>query len=849
MKRCLGVSAVVSLLLATPVWADPVLVGQATSVHSPVTVTGLKVSTDPTGILMIQVRTTEGQTPQFFTSGTGQILVIDLLGAQLQGNTFSQERPLSGIESVTLSRRSETSLRLTILGTGPLPDAQIESQEAGLLITMKDSVTEPKKPASDAVASAPTPEPTEPPPSVATPNPTSPETPDLELEEITVLGERIESYSRSNATTATRTDTPLRDIPQSIQVVPQSVLRDQQVGTVSEALRNVSGVQVDDNFGGTIDRLNIRGFQADVFLENGFRRGAFGGRGLSDPELIESIEVLKGPASVLYGNIEPGGVVNVVTERPLEFDFREFSLTTSTSGSVTPSFDLSGPLGDDGNVFYRLNGLVEYNDGWRDYDQDVQRLVIAPAVTWQISDRTTLDLQIYYSDDERPFDRGIPAIGEGIPDIPFDRRFQNDRTIATTEELSLGYQLSHQFKENWTLNHDFRFLAVDTFDFRIDNWIIEDSGQLDRRWRSNDDYLENYAANLNIVGEFNTGPISHTLLTGVDWNQDIGGGKQRRLPGDPSFFIDIFTLEGDPIEQPPLADLTNVVRDNLDIESLVGLYIQDQISFTDNLKMLAGGRLDFFDLKSIFNGDGSQVDATEFSPRIGVVYQPTQEISLYASFSEAFTPNIFDLTADGEPIEPEVSQQIEVGIRGEFLDGNLIANLAVYDLTKENVAATDPDNPDFAIPVGEISSEGIEFDLAGEILPGWNLIASYAYTDAAVTQDTSFIPAGNRPDNVAENTASFWTTYRFQEGALEGFGFGIGVFSVGERFGDFENTFRLPSYVQTDAALFYRSDNWQASLNFKNLFDEDYIRYSEGFREANTPGDPFTVVGSFNMQF
>ena len=705
MKGIYGIPA--ALVLA----AQPLMAEMVFAQASPTVVTGFQVQSTAGGI-QIDIETQSGSAPNFLPPSPNyrNVLVLDLLDAQLSEGSLSESNPAPGILSVSLDRRTDDSVRLTIIGSEQLPSVSVQDRDPGVVVSLGGSQV--------PVASVPTPMPVvAPTPLVSQPNPTpAPEVPDLELAEITVLGERLDGYTRPTASTATRTDTPLRDIPQSIQVVPQQVLRDRQVSRVSEVLENVSGVQTDDSFGNTLDRVNIRGFQADVFLENGFRRGSFGGRGLSDPELIEQVEVLKGPASVLYGNVEPGGVVNIVSERPLEEDFAEFSFTTSSLGLARPSFDLSGPLNEEGTVLYRFNGILEYSDNtFRDYDQDLLRYVIAPALTWRISDRTTLDLQVYYSDEERPFDRGIPAVGEGIPAIPFDRRFQNEDTVATIEELSVAYQIAHNFNDQWKLNHNFRFLAADTFDFRLDNWISEDDGTLDQRWRNNDDYLENFSAGVNLSGEFKTGSIEHALLAGIDWSQNIGGGVQRRLPEDPSFFVNIFTLEADPNPKPNLADLTNVVRDNQDRETLIGLYLQDQITFSENLKMLAGVRLDFFDANLIFNGDESNIEKTEVSPRLGLVYQPTPELSIYGSFSQAFTPNPFDLTADGEPIDPEVSQQYEIGIRGEFMEGNLVANLAAYDITKRNVAAPDPNNPDFAIPVGEIGSRGIELDVAGTI--------------------------------------------------------------------------------------------------------------------------------------
>ncbi|WP_236738862.1 TonB-dependent siderophore receptor [Chroogloeocystis siderophila] len=669
--------------------------------------------------------------------------------------------------------------------------------------------------------------------------------------QIVVTGKlEAQGYSVPNATTATRTNTELRDIPQSIQVLPQRVLEDQQINRLSEALRNVSGVSVGDSFGDSLNRINIRGFQSDVLLEDGFRRGSFSSRGTSDIELIERVEVLKGPASVLYGNLEPGGVVNVVTRQPQADPAYTIGTVVGSFGLVRPSIDFTGSLDANQRLLYRFTALYEAEDGFRDYGQDVNRFVLAPSLTWDLNDRTALTFNFSYEDAQRPFDRGLPAIGNRVADVPRDRLFQDPSAIIETEELSASYRLTHNFNDNWQLRNEFRYLSVDTFDFRLDSWIIEDDGTLDRRWRSNDDYYEFYSLQTNVVGEFATGSVQHTLLAGIDFNRSTAQGGQRRLPGDPSFFLNIFTQEGDLISRPNLDDLTLVVRSDTSRENNVGLYLQDQITLSESLKILAGGRFDVYDLQSLDSLSNTEAEDTvqRFTPRLGVVYQPSREVSLYGSYSQAFTPNIFGRTADGSFLDPELSEQFEIGVRGEFADGRLVTNLAAYNLIKRNVEGPDPLNPDFAIAVGKIRSRGIELDVAGEILPGWNAIASYAYTDAEITED-NYYPAGNRPNNVPRNSASVWTTYEFQNGNLQGLGFGLGLFFVGERTGDFDNTYELPSYVRTDAALYYRRDNWRAALNFQNLFDVNYIRNSEGFREANAPGAPFTVIGSLSITF
>ncbi|MBE9190988.1 TonB-dependent siderophore receptor [Gloeocapsopsis crepidinum LEGE 06123] len=806
------------LLISPPAWAETVTneataVEQQKQIAQTITqITGVRIDTTD-GIAVI-LETTAALSPTIST--VDNTLIADIPNAVLAlPEEFQAVNPTEGITLVRVTNLPNNQVRVTITGIDAPPTVEPQVATEGLVLAV------------------------------------TPPTDDEEIQ-IVVTGELdSEGYSVPNATTATRTNTELRDIPQSIQVLPQRVLEDQQVNRLSEALRNVSGVSVGDSFGGSLDRVSIRGFQSDVLLQDGFRRGSFTLRGTSDDtELIERVEVLKGPASVLYGNLEPGGVVSVVTRQPQADPAYTIGTVVGSFGLVRPSIDLTGPLDPDQRLLYRFTALYEAEDGFRDYEQDVNRFVLAPSLTWNLSDRTALTFNFTYADAERPFDRGLPAIGNRVADVPRDRLFQDPSAITQAEELSASYRLTHNFNDNWQLRNSFRYLSVDTFDFRIDSWIIEDDGTLDRRWRSNDDYDEVYSFQTNVVGEFATGSVEHTLLAGVDFNRSTTQGTQRRLPGDPSFFLNIFTQEGDPISRPNLDDLTLVVRSDTSRENNVGLYLQDQITLSESLKILAGGRFDVYDLQSVDSLSNTEAEDTvqRFTPRLGVVYQPSREVSLYGSYSQAFTPNIFGRTADGSFLDPELSEQFEIGVRGEFADGRLIANLAAYNLTKRNVQGPDPLNPDFAIAVGEIRSRGIELDVTGEILPGWNAIASYAYTDAEVTED-NYYPAGNRPSNVPKNSASVWTTYEFQNGNLQGLGFGLGLFFVGERTGDFDNTYELPSYVRTDAALYYRRDNWRAALNFQNLFDVNYIRNSEGYREANAPGAPFTVIGSLSITF
>jgi iron complex outermembrane receptor protein len=266
-----------------------------------------------------------------------------------------------------------------------------------------------------------------------------------------------------------------------------------------------------------------------------------------------------------------------------------------------------------------------------------------------------------------------------------------------------------------------------------------------------------------------------------------------------------------------------------------GVFLQDQIAFSDNLKFLIGGRYDWistdFAADTIVGGDVIEFPTRNdgaFSPRVGLVYQPSEEVALYASYTRSFFPlSGFDNTSPDADVafDPTRGTQYEVGVKTDFLDGRLSATLAAYHLTRTNVLTPDPDNPTRSIQTGEQRSQGIELDVTGEILPGWNVILSYAFTDAEVTEDNTF-PEGNRLPNVPENQASLWTTYTFQEGALEGLGFGLGLFYVGARQGDLNNSFELNDHLRADAALFYRRGRFRGAINIRNLFDIDEAAFA-----------------------
>lgn len=410
---------------------------------------------------------------------------------------------------------------------------------------------------------------------------------------------------------------------------------------------------------------------------------------------------------------------------------------------------------------------------------------------------------------------------------------------SKTTAYRAGYRLEHQFSENWQLRNALSINKVN--DFRAEPDSLIDDRFFNRNFTNAKFETDNYSLQTEIIGKFATGSIIHQPLLGIELNRSEGPLIFRRGILSP---IDIFSpVNNTVVPTDPLQTITKIQTRT----DRLGIYLQDQITLLDNLKLLVGGRFDFTERKNdnlLASTSISQFDQA-FSPRVGLVYQPIPAISLYASYSSSFVPVIGN-AADDSVFEPERGTQYEVGVKADLSD-RLSATLVAYQITKTNVLTTDPNNLDFSIQVGEQRSRGVELDIAGEILTGWKIIASYAYTDAQITKDNQYT-VGNLLDSVAKNTVSLWTTYEIQRGSLQGLGFGLGLYHVGDRQGDLKNTVVLPSYFRTDAALYYKRNNWKFALNIKNLFDEKYYETSQE-RDIIYPGAPLTVLATISWEF
>ncbi|MEO1352016.1 MAG: TonB-dependent siderophore receptor [Cyanobacteria bacterium J06635_15] len=792
---------------------------------------------------------------QVFQIQSGTTWAIDIPNAQLVDSAaFEQIGVSEAIASVSVQPLENGGIRVTVVSQEQPLLGTVETRDRALALTItREAVAQ----ADPADADSPNADPGD----VASP-PDAP--PNGDALQIVVTGEALGSaYVVPQATTATRTETPLLEIPQSIQVIPQQVLEDQQVIRLDEALRNVSGVVADTTEGAGF-QFSVRGFPSARLLRDGFSLSgsdALSNTGiLALPEIanVEQLEVLKGPASILYGEIQPGGVINLVTEQPTPEPLYEAELQLGSRSLIRPQLDFSDRLTADGRLRYRFNALVQREDGFRDFNQGIEREFIAPVVAWNISDRTTLTLDFEYLRDERPNDAGLLAFGQGVVDVPRDRIVGEPDDVVERSFITTGYRLVHQFSDTWQVRHAFRH-SNQTYssNFFLPLTFNETTGIVARLGGGTEWYQDFYGLQTDVVGNFTTGSIEHTLLFGIDLSRDRSDIESRVNLAALSP-LDIFNPTYGNVQRLPFEQLLNPARVQDVTTSRLGLFLQDQIELFETVNLLAGIRYDTVsqavtNAPSLFDATGSEsrqtVDAV--TPRFGLVYQPIPEIAVYASYSQSFTPSSATNLA-GNLLEPETGEGLEIGFKTELFNQRLIATLAYFDITRQNVATLDPNAPPLSnasVATGEQRSQGIELDLSGEILPGWQVIANYAYTDARVTQDNA-IPLGNGLAGIPEHSANVWTTYTLQDGDLAGLGFGLGFNYVGERPGDLNNSFRLDEYWVTNAAIFYDRNDFQLALNFKNLFNTNYIQGTPISRVRGIePGEPFTIVGSISFRF
>ena len=667
---------------------------------------------------------------------------------------------------------------------------------------------------------------------------------------VTAAGERgdgpVDGYRATRSVSATRTDTPIREIPQSISVVPRAVLEDTAAVRVDAALDYAGGIARGNNFGGqTLFEYNVRGFATGEYYRNGFPVNR-GYQGSPDTAAIERLEVLRGPASLLYGRGDPGGTLNIVSKQPVPERSTVLGGLFGSYGFERGTIDAAGALRADGSTSYRLNGAVESGGSFRRH-VDSSRQYLAPALTWQVSPDTTVTLEGEFLHNDRTFDRGVVAYGNRPGVMPRDR-FLGEPGVGTLRNNSgLGQlRFDHRITNDWSLRGGVQYFGGTLDGLAVEpSSLLADGRTLRREFRERDFAWNDLDLQLNLVGRFRTGPVDHTLLAGIEYeryhNREI---LNRSNPGTSPSALDIL----DPVYGQRLPALTR--RSNtLESSNTYAAYLQDQVSLTGRLKLVAGLRVEHFDqdFTQRSTGTASPQTQTAATPRLGLVYELASNVSAYASYAQSFRPNRGG-DIGGRSFAPERGEAYEVGAKFDLFDDRLSATAALFHITKANVLTANPADTSYSIAAGEVRSRGFDLTLSGNPLPGWRVIGGYAYIDAEVTRDVTLRP-GTRLLNVPRHSASLLNVYEFQEGRLQGLGLGSGVNLVGSRAGDATGSaFRLPAYATVDLLAYYRiGDRVRLNLNINNLLDRTY--YDRSYSSVwVSPGAPLTVLGGVTIR-
>ena len=639
---------------------------------------------------------------------------------------------------------------------------------------------------------------------------------------------RVNGFTATRALTATKTDTPLIETPQSIAVVTSDQIKAQGVQSIGGALRYTAGVAGEVN-GGADTRyggLQIRGFDVtgNSFYKDGLRLPGTNAADFLplDPYGAERIEILKGPASVLYGQNNPGGVVNYVSKRPTDYAFGEVSAIAGQFDRYQGELDIGGPI-DGTTLSYRLTAVARDGENMVDTVKD-DRVFVAPAVTWKPTDDTTLTMLGHYQKDETGWGlQFLPKEGTVFPND--GRRIPTSRFVGVpgfdkydTEQAAVGYLFEHRFSDEFIVRQNLRYAHL-----RNDQEIVYGggyanlaSGTLNRFAGASVSLLDTFAVDNQAQWKFETGPIAHTVLFGFDYrNSKFSDSNTAYTAGT----IDVF----DPDYSDPDLVRGDTTTSRVKQEQF-GLYFQDQLKL-GRLSLVLGGRQDWADTR--LDGGAQKDSPSAFTAKAGLIYNFDNGLAPYVSYSESFLPAL--TVGPSGLFAPETGKQYEAGVKYQPPGWNAYVTGAVFDLRRQNVIRFT--GPGFsADQSGEIRSRGVELEAVATLANGVNLRAAYAYIDAEVTKDEDGTAVGGapsakgkRPTTVPKNRLSFWADYRLQTGPLTGFGFGGGVRYVGSTFGDDQNTFRVKAATVFDGVVSYKRDNYELAVNGSNLFDKKYV--------------------------
>ena len=665
----------------------------------------------------------------------------------------------------------------------------------------------------------------------------------------------VDGFVATRSASGIKTDTPILEIPQSVSVITADRIEQLGANSLNDALGYTAGVR-SSVYGSDsrYDWLSIRGF--DAYFPGFYFDGLFARNNNTwavwkvEPYGAERIEVLKGPGSVLYGQMSPGGLINVITKRPTEESFHEVEMQIGTYGRAQPAFDMGGPLTEDGKVLYRVTGLGLQTDTQVDFVHE-DRFYLAPAVTFKPSADTSLTILAHYL----TFETGVtsnflPPQGTLLPNpngqIPRSF-FSGDPNFDgfDHEQWAVTYLLEHQLNETWQLRQNARYGSLDLDFVSLYGTGLDPFDPTERTLARNsfftEESVDQFVIDNQAEARFATGGIEHTMLFGADYqwnkfNQTSGDGLTTP--------IDMFSPDyGGFFGYPPLFAAADTYL------TQTGIYAQEQAKLFDRLVLVAGGRYDWAESKiddRLFGADAEQKDEA-FTWRAGAIYETPSGIAPYFSYATSFLPvSGFD-PLTGNPFDPETGRQYEAGIKIQPPGRRSLMTFSAFDITRQNYLTTD--NLFNQRQTGEIMSRGLEFETVAELADGLDLIAAYTWLpDFTITKSSDPLEVGKREPTVPEHWGSLWAHYQFQQGPLAGFGFGGGVRYIGETYGDSINSALMvvPSITLLDAMVDYESGGWRFAVNAHNLEDKTYVA---SCWDTCYYGEGRTVIGTITRRW
>ncbi|MGK9418161.1 TonB-dependent siderophore receptor [Pseudomonas cedrina] len=645
--------------------------------------------------------------------------------------------------------------------------------------------------------------------------------------------EHVKGYVATRNLSATKTDTPIIETPQSLSVVTSDEIRDRQSETLSQTLDLTPGfTSQPTSFNRTSDRFRIRGFDVESAtggsLRDGLRLQNNSYDGVQEPYGLERAEVIRGAASVLYGQLSPGGLINTVSKRPSQTPYHEINLQAGQNNRKQLSADFTGPLGDSDTLSYRLTLLDRKSDTAADHIQN-DKVYVAPALTWQPDDDTSLTLLSFYQKTETGFSAPLPyqltkGVGSGRFQIGrHDFIGEPDYDEMNGEMSALGYEFDHRFDEHTRISHKLRYYQSDvTWRYLQANTAgittAQTTGILRRQYSDRQERSRGLASDTNVESKWQFGDWQHTFLLGFD-GYDTSYDSHNFRGNAPSLNLATYQYG-----QPVVVNKNPATDRGSQIDTLQkGIYFQDQIKFDERWILLLGGRHDWADQHTeLFRNSadsGKSDEATTW--RAGLVYKADNGLAPYISYSESFFPVAGTNKAE-QSFVPTEGKQYEIGIRYQPEGSATLLSAAVYQLEQRNVLSQDRTDINFSVQVGEVRSRGLELEAKTEITPNLSLIASYAYIDARITKSDIASEIGQRSEDTPYHQAALWADYRLAALGIPQLRIGGGARYKGTTQASGVPS-AMPAYTLYDARASYEIDpHWEIALNANNVTNKRY---------------------------